>query len=72
MSEEPENDSVLVHQLLDLVYFVNFDKDLVNVHVSQILGGDILAGGWRKGDRVRTRIDLKVKNVGESTVGAIE
>jgi hypothetical protein len=22
MSEEPENDSVLVHQLLDLVYFV--------------------------------------------------
>jgi len=40
MSEEPENDSVLVHQLLDLVYFVNFDKDLVNVHVSQILGGE--------------------------------
>ena len=44
---------------------------MVNVLVSQILGGDILAGGWRKGDRVRTRIDLKVKNVGESTVGSV-
>jgi hypothetical protein len=46
---------------------------LANVHVSQIQGGAILAGGWRKGDREISRIDLfcKVKNVGEGAVVSV-
>ena len=51
---------------------VDFDnKGLVNVFASGIHGAAALAGGWRKGDRVRSRIDQKIKNVGEGAVGSV-
>jgi hypothetical protein len=51
---------------------VDFDnKGLVNVLASYIHGAAALAGGWRKGDCVSSRIDQKVKNVGEGAVGSV-